>query len=125
MDSNRRVFVTRPDLERLTHLLETHVSRRDNAARAALEEELVRAVVVESSEIPPEVVTMKSRLEFEDLDIGERSEMTLVYPKDSDVDQGRVSVLAPVGGALLGLSVGQSIGWPLPGTKSRHLVWSA
>ncbi len=47
--------------------------------------------------------------------------MTLVYPKDADVDQGKVSVLAPVGSALLGLSVGQSIRWPLPGGTIRHL----
>jgi regulator of nucleoside diphosphate kinase len=44
-----------------------------------------------------------------------------VYPHDADVDQGKVSVLAPVGSALLGLSVGQSIRWPLPGGKTRHL----
>ena len=72
------------------------------------------AVVVEPTKIPPDVVTMNSRVRFEDLDTG-------VYPKDADVNEGRVSVLAPVGSALLGLSVGQSIQWPLPGEKNRHL----
>jgi regulator of nucleoside diphosphate kinase len=113
MASNRTVFVTRQDFERLTQLLETHLSRRDKPALTALEEELGRAVVVESSKIPPDVVTMNSRVQFEDLDTGERTEVTLVYPQDGNVEQSKISVLAPVGSALLGLSVGQSIGWPL------------
>jgi regulator of nucleoside diphosphate kinase len=121
MGSGRTIFVTHRDLERLTRLFETHGSRRDAAARTALEEELDHAAVVESTQIPPDVVTMNSRVRFEDLDTHERLEMTLVYPKDADVDQGKVSVLAPVGSALLGLSVGQSIRWPLPGGTSRHL----
>jgi regulator of nucleoside diphosphate kinase len=121
MASNRTVFVTRPDFERLTQLLETHVSRRDKPALTALEEELGRAVVVESSKIPPNVVTMNTRVQFEDLDIGERTEVTLVYPQDGNVDESKISVLAPVGSALLGLSVGQSISWPLPGVKTRNL----
>jgi regulator of nucleoside diphosphate kinase len=119
--SGRTIFVTQKDLERLTRLLETHGSRRDSEARAALEEELGRAVVVESAQIPSDVVTMNSRVRFEDLDTGEQLEVVLVYPHEADVDQGKVSVLAPVGSALLGLSVGQSIRWPLPGGKTRHL----
>jgi regulator of nucleoside diphosphate kinase len=87
----------------------------------ALEEELGHAVVVDSTTVPSDVVTMNSRVWFEDLDTGEQLEITLVYPSDADVDQGKVSVLAPVGSALLGLSVGQSIEWPLPGGKSRQL----
>jgi regulator of nucleoside diphosphate kinase len=64
---------------------------------------------------------MNSRVQFEDLDTGERLEMTVVYPGSADVERGRISVLAPVGSALLGLAVGESIRWPLPGGKSRHL----
>lgn len=121
MSPGRTIFVTHVDLERLTRLFETHGSRRDSDALTALEEELGHAVVVESTQIPPQVVTMNSRVRFDDLDTGDQLEVTLVYPKDADVDQGKVSVLAPVGSALLGLSVGQSIRWPLPGGKSRHL----
>ena len=119
--SSRTIFVAQKDLERLTRLLETHGSRRDSEARTALEEELGRAVVVESSQIPPDVVTMNSGVRFQDLDTDEQLEVTLVYPSDADIGQARVSVLAPVGSALLGLSVGQSIRWPLPGGTSRHL----
>jgi regulator of nucleoside diphosphate kinase len=119
--ADRIIFVTQRDLEQLTRLLETHGSRRDAEVRSVLEEELGHAVVVDSAQIPPDVVTMNSRVRFEDLDTNEKLEVTLVYPRDSDVDQDKVSVLAPVGSALLGLSVGQSIRWPLPGGKSRHL----
>ncbi|HJQ83121.1 MAG TPA: nucleoside diphosphate kinase regulator [Candidatus Binatia bacterium] len=121
MASSRTIFVTHRDLERLTRLFEIHGSRRDAEAVTELEEELGHAKVVESAQIPPDVVTMNSRVRFEDLDTGDQLEVTLAYPKDADVDQGKISVLAPVGSALLGLSVGQSIRWPLPGGKSRHL----
>ena len=121
MSLDRSIYVTQRDLERLQRLLETHGSRRDAEACTALEDELGHAVVVEPTKITPDVVTMNSRVRFEDLDTGEQLEMTLVYPKDADVNEGRVSVLAPVGSALLGLSVGQSIQWPLPGEKNRHL----
>jgi regulator of nucleoside diphosphate kinase len=121
MESNRTIFVTEPDLDRLTQLLDSDVARRDPASRAALEEELGRAVVVDSAEIPPDVVTMNSRVRFEDVDTGEKLDMTVVYPVNADVERGRISVLAPVGSALLGLTVGQAIQWPLPGGKARHL----
>jgi regulator of nucleoside diphosphate kinase len=121
MDSSRKIVVTEQDLERLTRLVESHGSRRDAEAVALLEEELGRATVVDSTAIAPDIVTMNSRVGFEDLDDGEEVELTLVYPKDADVDEGKVSVLAPIGSALLGLSIGQSIRWPLPGGGSRHL----
>jgi regulator of nucleoside diphosphate kinase len=121
MDATRKIYVTHRDMERLTEILESAAGRRDPAARAALEDELARATVVESAQIPADVVTMNSRVQFEDLDTGERLEMTVVYPGSADVERGRISVLAPVGSALLGLAVGESIRWPLPGGKSRHL----
>ena len=64
---------------------------------------------------------MNSRVRFQDTDTHDELEVTLVYPKSADVDQGKISVLAPVGSALLGLSVGQSIEWPVPAGKLRHL----
>lgn len=121
MDASRTIFVTHQDLGRLTRLLETHGVRRDAVAMDALEEELGRARVVESKDIPADVVTMNSRVQFEDVKSGERLEATLVYPNNADVGANRISVLAPVGSALLGLAVGQSIVWPLPGGGDRHL----
>ncbi len=121
MSDGRTIFLTRSDVERLTRLIEIHGGGREAEACAALEEEIGRARVVEPAAVPPDVVTMNSRVSFEDVDTGERLEMTLVYPHDADVDHGRVSVLAPVGSALLGLSVGQSVEWPVPGGKRRRL----
>ncbi|MCC6849274.1 MAG: nucleoside diphosphate kinase regulator [Deltaproteobacteria bacterium] len=119
MSKPRDIYVTRQDFDRLSHLLEFHGSGRDRYA--GLEEELGRAKVVDAAAIPPDVVTMNSRVRFQDESTGEELEITLVYPKDAAVDQGRVSVLAPVGSALLGLSVGQSIEWPMPANRSRRL----
>jgi regulator of nucleoside diphosphate kinase len=83
----------------------------------------VRAVVVPRNEIPNDVVTMNSRVIFEIESTGERREITLVYPKDADIDSGKISVLVPIGTALLGLRVGQSIDWELPnGRKQRYRI---
>jgi regulator of nucleoside diphosphate kinase len=120
----RRIVVTEADLVRLTNLMRVQPKRNAGACEA-LESELARADVVLPSEVPPDVVTMNSRARFVDEDRDEEIEMTLVYPRDADVDRGRVSVLAPVGAALLGMSVGQSIEWPLPHGGTRRLRVSA
>jgi regulator of nucleoside diphosphate kinase len=121
VNAKRTIFITEQDLDRLTRMLETHGSRRDAKAMDALEEELGRAKVVDARDIPADVVTMNSRVRFEDLKTGEQLEVTLVYPSSADADSHRISVLAPVGSALLGLAVGQSIVWPLPDGSERHL----
>ncbi len=120
----RQIVVTETDLTRLTDLMKVQPKRNADACEA-LEAELSRADVVLPTEIPADVVTMNSRARFVDEDRNEEIEMTLVYPRDADVDRGRVSVLAPVGAALLGLSVGQSIEWPLPRGGTRRLRVSA
>lgn len=122
--SERHIVVTEPDLERLSQLIRAQ-PRRNARACDALEEELARADVVAPEEISPDVVTMNSRARFVDEDLHEEVEMTLVYPRDADVARGRVSVLAPVGAALLGLSVGQSVAWPLPHGGTKRLRVSA
>jgi regulator of nucleoside diphosphate kinase len=121
MSSERKIFVTRQDVERLTRLLEIYGAGREADAYAALEEELGRAQIVEAAAIPPDVVTMNSRVRFKDTETQDELEVTLVYPKSADVEKGRISVLAPVGSALLGLSVGQEIEWPVPTGKMRRL----
>lgn len=122
--TERRIVVTETDLERLSRLILAQ-PRRDTPACAALEDELSRAEVVAPEEVSPDVVTMNSRARFVDEDLGEEVEMTLVYPRDADVARERISVLAPVGAALLGLSVGQSIEWPLPRGGRKRLRVSA
>ena len=112
------LYLTQDDLDRLSDLLEAQGGRF-----AQLEDELVRAVIVPRGEIPRDVVTMNSRVVFENETTGERREVTLVYPGEADIDAGRISILVPVGTALLGLRVGQSIDWELPsGEKQRYRV---
>jgi len=90
-------------------------------ATDALLGELARAEVRDDADMPAGVVGMHSRVECVDEHSGERHELTLVFPQEADVDAGKVSVLAPVGSALLGLSVGQSIDWNTPGGRSLRL----
>src|SRR5690606_8874145 len=82
--------------------------------RAALQAEIDRAQIVEPEEVPPDVVTMNSTVRFSIAETGEEFCLTLVYPKDAGKED-RISLLAPVGSALLGLSVGDVLEWPRPG----------
>jgi regulator of nucleoside diphosphate kinase len=116
-----RIQVTAADHERLRSLIDAWAGARDRDATEALAEELDRAEVVPAERIAGNVVTMNSRVLFEDQQTGETREISLVYPPESDVERGRISVLAPVGSALLGLSVGQTIDWPLPGGQVKRL----
>ncbi len=114
------ITVSSRDLDRLERLLESPAVAALPAA-AALGRELERANVVEPADLPPDVVTMNSQVTCVDEVSGETHRLTLVYPPDADVDKHKVSVLAPVGTALLGLSVGQSIDWNAPGGRSLRL----
>jgi regulator of nucleoside diphosphate kinase len=118
MAMGESILITEQDFERLA-LLILH-SSGPNAA--ILEEELGRAEVVSQKKIPNDVVTMNSVVTFVSRETGKESEIKLVYPKDADVTKGHVSVLAPVGVALIGLRVGQSIDWPMPNGQSRQLA---
>lgn len=108
------IVVSSRDLDRLEALLD---SLPDNAfpGKSSLQAELDRADIVEPEEIPPSVVTMNSTIRFGIASSGEEFRMSLVYPKDVTGAEDRISILAPVGSALLGLSVGDEIEWPRPG----------
>jgi regulator of nucleoside diphosphate kinase len=110
------IYLTQNDLDRLVRLVETQPGKQ----LEKLEGELVRANVVPRDKIPKDVVTMNSRVVFENETTSERREITLVYPANADIDAGRISVLVPVGTALLGLRVGQWIDWELPGGKKQR-----
>ena len=113
------ITVTRLDLKRLENLLD---SLEDfGPAAEALDEELARANVVAPEEVPPQVVTMNSRVHCREEGSGKDYHLTLVYPQDARTE-GNVSVLAPMGSALLGLSVGQRIDWPTPAGKQIKLT---
>jgi len=114
------LIVSSHDLARLEALLESPALKQHPAA-LALGDELGRASVVPPEQIPAGIVAMHSRVECEDELHGERHHLTLVYPHEADAAQGRISVLAPVGSALLGLAVGQSIDWQAPGGRALRL----
>jgi regulator of nucleoside diphosphate kinase len=118
MTERPSLYLTQGDLERLSQLLDKQGGRY-----AKLEEEIARAAVVPREDIPRDVVTMNSRVVFENETTRERREVELVYPREADIAAGKISVLVPVGSALLGLRVGQSIDWQLPnGEKHRYRV---
>jgi regulator of nucleoside diphosphate kinase len=114
------IHVTQQDLDRLRGVVATHEAGRDAAAAQQLETELDRAVVVPRNELPADVVTMHSRVVFED-ETGRRRDVQLVYPWEAAPECGRISILAPVGVALLGLSVGEVIDWPMPNGRAASL----
>lgn len=118
MTSNQKLHLTPQDFDRLERLVGIS-SKSPNVV--ALEEEIDRAVIVEREALPPDVVTMNSRIRFADEESGEESEVTLVYPSEADASSGRISVLAPIGTALLGLTVGGSIEWTMPNGSRRRL----
>ncbi len=102
------------DFERIEALLD---SLPPNSFPEAdlLAAELDRAQKLDPKEMPADVVTMNSRVRFTVEPSGKEYELTLVYPKAIDGAPGKISILAPVGSALLGLSIGQEIEWPAPG----------
>jgi regulator of nucleoside diphosphate kinase len=107
------IIVSSEDLKRLEVLLR---SLSDTfPEEEALRAELDRADVVTPDQMPPSVVTMNSKVRVAIQPSGKEFELTLVYSKDMDATPGKISVLAPVGSALLGLSVGQEIEWSVPG----------
>lgn len=86
-----------------------------------LEEELDRAELVPSEELPQDIVAMNSQVTFVDLDTDKEQSVTLAYPHEANIEENKVSILAPVGAALIGLRVGQMIDWPIADGKVRRI----
>ena len=105
--------MTSLDFDRLEAILDA-LPAESFPGKTELRGELDRAEVVEPQDVPPDVVTMNSKVRFV-LESGEEFCLTLVYPQDIDGSTERISILAPVGSALLGLSAGAQIEWPRPG----------
>jgi len=120
MPQEPQIILSSQDLQRLERLLDS-VSAEDVPGLDALRRELDRAEVVEPDAMPENVVTMNSTVRFVDELSGREFELTLAYPDDMHLTHGTVSILAPIGSALLGLSVGQSIDWTLPGDRTTTL----
>jgi regulator of nucleoside diphosphate kinase len=113
----RPIVVTRPDLEKLRRLIESARKQRrwEEMHLLALADELESAEVVEPERVPEDVVTMRSRVRVLDMVSGQATTYTLCYPSEANLETGRLSVLAPIGTALLGYREGDVVEWPVPG----------
>lgn len=125
MNANTKpIEITQNDYNRLTKLLEEleRTNSGDAATRQALSRELSRAVIRSSEEIGPDVITLHSRACVRDLDTGEEMTWTLSLPHEASVELGNISVLAPVGMAMLGCHKGDVFEWEIPSGKCRYEV---
>jgi len=119
---NLPITISERDAWRLRKLVQTN----DPEAVERLKTELDRAQIVPDQELPADVIAMNSTVELEDLDDGEILTYTLVFPENADIETGKISILAPLGMAMLGFKVGDQFEWPVPaGTlhvRVRRLV---
>ena len=110
------LLITEADFDRLKHLVESPRFRVSHAMLIpTLREGLERCRVVEPDRVPTGVVTMHSKVSVRDLKAGESEIYTLVFPDDADINDGKLSVLAPLGTALLGARAGQVVEFAAPG----------
>lgn len=119
--TNRYLYITQADMERLRSLIEIG-SVQDGAYLQSLEEELDHARIVLPEKIPSDVITMNSTVRLQDLDTGEEKIYTLVFPGKTEAGQNPISILAPVGTALIGYREGDVIEWDVPAGTRRLKV---
>ncbi len=114
--ARRNICITESDARRLRELLRIHRSgnSRDRENLRVLEQELERAKIVAPDRVTADVVTMHSRVLVEDEADGETLEVTVAFPEDADAASGRISVVAPIGAALLGYRVGDTVQFNVP-----------
>lgn len=121
--TREQIVITREDKKRLLSVLpRIQVESADREDLHLLAGEIARAVEVAPSEVPPDVVTLGSTARVTDLESGDAMELTVVMPGEADYDRGKISVLAPLGTALLGYRVGDEIEWEVPRGMRRIRV---
>jgi len=120
----KNIYITDNDMRRLRELIMVarQFKKEEERYLQELEAELNRATIIKSQEVPPDVITMNSEVHLRDLNTKEEITYTLVFPDQADASQGRVSILAPIGTALLGYSVGDVIEWKVPAGVAKLKV---
>src|ERR1043165_7105625 len=110
------IYITELDYKRLSGLIDRTRERNggDREYLNKLETELDRAEIVDPKDIPADVVTMRSKVRLKDLVSGESNTYSLVFPTEADFAEGKISVLAPIGTAILGFRKGDTIEWQVP-----------
>ena len=118
------IVITEDDCRRLEWLIASArgIYPRDADRLDGLEQKLERAIIVQSDEVPPVVITMRSRVRIKDLESGREAAYRIVFPSEANVAENRISVLAPMGTALLGLRVGATVEWLAPAGMRRFRV---
>ena len=122
MKRSQEMFVTETDRERLQNLIQLVRAGNGDAEShdvKLLEEGLESADVVLSQEIPADIVTMRSKVKLEDVDSGDRSTYSIVFPTEADPESGRISILAPLASAVLGRRVGEIVEFQAPSRLRR------
>ncbi|ATC65160.1 transcription elongation factor GreAB [Nibricoccus aquaticus] len=109
------IYITREDNSKLRLLIAAALHSNATASLQNLRRELDRAAIIDRESIPLDVVTMESRVEFEDLGTGEIETFSITFPDRADVEAQRISILAPIGIALIGCREGQIVSWSTPG----------
>ena len=112
----RIICINAFDRKRLIKLIEdsSNYNNPDKIHLKELEKELNRGKIVEPKDIPKDVITMNSMIHFKDLDSGEEMTYTLVFPDMADISNNKISILAPIGTALIGYRIGDIIEWEVP-----------
>lgn len=120
----REIMIAAEDRDRLKYLLHRAAEYDGTWAKyhSDLAAELRRAIVLPRSRIPKDVVTMDSTVRLRHIETGDVETYTLVYPEDADIEADRLSVLAPVGTALLGYRTGDVVEWPVPAGVTRFRI---
>ena len=115
------IRIRQTDSERLAQLAEA-AAGTSPATAEFLAREIERATVVPDTAPLAGIVGMESEVTFRDDVTGLQKQVTLVYPKSADIEAGRISVLTPIGAALIGLAVGQAISFETPSGELRSLT---
>ncbi len=116
----RTIYITRADMTRLRSLITSAKPGRDDLS--GLRHELDHAYVVEPAAIPGDVITMNSQARLQDLESREEMTFTLVFPEHASIEHDRISVLAPIGTAMLGQREGDEFEWEVPAGRVRLKV---
>ncbi len=122
--TQRSIYLTESDLRRLEPLVESarRYAQADNESLELLQSELDRAILCDIDDLPDQVVSVNSRVAVTDLESGKSAEYTIVFPRDANYEEKRISVLAPIGAALIGYRTGAEVEWPTPGGLRRFRI---
>jgi len=120
----KNIYITDKDMERLRELrmAAREFKKEEEKYLRELESELNKGTIVKPQDIPPDIITMNSEVHLLDLNTKEETTYQLVFPDQADVSRGKVSILAPIGTALLGYSVGDIIEWKVPAGVAKLKV---